>query len=122
MTTPSAAIDDLAAPLDALLVDAALPTPLPLRRLLPDLSTAKLVGRLAAQPRLAAGQVRDLGVELARIAWGASNLVPAPADRRFADPAWTSNPLLRRLMQAYLAAGGTIESLVTAAGLDWRDE
>ena len=42
-------------------------------------------------------------------------------DRRFADPAWTQNPLLRRIVQAYLAAGRTAEELVGDAELDWRD-
>ena len=30
---------------------------------------------------------------------------PSRRDRRFTDAAWTSNPLLRRIVQAYLAAG-----------------
>ena len=52
---------------------------------------------------------------------GRSTLAPAPGDRRFTDPAWTHNPLLRRLVQAYLAAAGTAEGLVADADLDWRD-
>ena len=42
---------------------------------------------------------------------GRSTLAPPPRDRRFTDPAWTSNPLLHRLVQAYLAAGQTAERL-----------
>src|SRR6202034_4703905 len=39
----------------------------------------------------------------------------------FADPGWAGNPLLRRAMQAYLAAAETAEGVVADAGLDWAD-
>ena len=91
MTTPDA--DNLAAPLDALLIDAAFG---PLRRLSPDASTAKLAGRLAAQPGSTAARLRSLAAELARVALGTSDIVPEKWDRRFAEPAWTANPLPRR--------------------------
>src|SRR6202012_759229 len=46
---------------------------------------------------------------------------PSRRDRRFADPGWAGNPLLRRAMQAYLAAAGSAEGVVADAGLDWAD-
>jgi len=95
---------DEAAPLDALLVDAALG---PLRRFAPDASTAKFAARLALQPLTVGRRTGSLAAELARIAAGTSALAPTKRDRRFADPAWTENPLLRRIVQAYLAAGQT---------------
>ena len=52
---------------------------------------------------------------------GRSTLAPAAGDRRFTDPAWTANPLLRRIVQAHLAAAGTAEGLVADADLEWRD-
>jgi polyhydroxyalkanoate synthase len=120
MTTDAPAIvDNLAAPLDALLIDAAFG---PLRRLLPDLSTAKLAGRLAASPRIPVRRLASLGAELIRIGLGDSDLVPDPKDRRFADPAWAENPLLRRLLQAYLAAGRTAGQLIGDGDLGWRDD
>ena len=89
MTAPD--IDNLAAPLDALLVDAAFG---PLRRLMPDLSTAKLAARLATQlatrPEPALARLRDLAAELARVGAGRSDLAPDPTDRRFTAPAWAS--------------------------------
>jgi polyhydroxyalkanoate synthase len=112
-------VDDLAAPLDALLVDAAFG---PLRRLVPDASLVKLLGRLAGRPSATARRLATVAGVLGRIAVGASDLEPAPRDRRFADPAWTGNPLLRRILQAYLATGSCIEQLVGDAGLGWRDE
>jgi len=116
MTAP--APDDLAAPLDALLVDAALG---PLRRFAPDASTLKLAARLAGRPRGTAARLGTLAAELFRVALGTSAVAPDNGDRRFTDPAWTSNPLLHRAVQAYLATGRTATDLVDHAGLDWRD-
>ncbi|MCW2759009.1 MAG: poly(3-hydroxyalkanoate) polymerase [Nocardioidaceae bacterium] len=110
---------DSAAPLDALLVDAAIGVR---RRFVPDVSTARWAAALARNPRTTARRLRDLGGEAARIAVGTSTTTPDRRDRRFADPAWTENPLLRRTVQLYLAAGSTAEQLVADARLDWRDE
>jgi polyhydroxyalkanoate synthase len=121
-TEPQAAADDLAdqaAPLDALLVDAALG---PLRRLTPDSSTARFVLELARRPRTTGRRLAGLAAELARVGAGTSTVAPSKRDRRFADPAWSQNPLLRRAVQAYLAAGLTAEQLLGDAALDWRDE
>ena len=112
-------VDDLAVPLDALLIDAAFG---PLRRLVPDLSTVKLAGRLAARPGTTTGRLRALAGELARIGYGASELAPSARDRRFADPAWTKSPLLRRVVQAYLATSRTVEQLIADGDLGWRDD
>ena len=108
----------LAAPLDLLLTDAAIGT---LRRVNPGGSGLRLAAALAGRPRLVAGRGRQLLGELARIAVGTSQVQPSRRDRRFADPGWAGNPLLRRAMQAYLAAAGTAEGVVADAGLDWAD-
>ena len=110
---------DQAAPLDALLVDAALGT---FRRFAPDMSAAKLAVALARRPDTTGRRLGGLAAELARIGAGTSSLTPATRDRRFADPAWMQNPLLRRIVQAYLAAGRTAEGLVGEAGLGSRDD
>ena len=115
----SADTADQAAPLDALLADAALGT---FRRFAPDASTAKLAARLAARPLTTGRRLGSLAAEFARIGAGTSVLAPHRRDRRFADPAWTGNPLLRRIVQAYLAAGQTAEQLVSDAALGWRDD
>jgi polyhydroxyalkanoate synthase len=112
-------VDDLAAPLDALLVDAAFG---PLRQLAPDVSTAKLAGRLVARPGSTAARLRSLAAELARVGLGTSDIGPDKADRRFTEPAWTANPLLHRILQAYLATCRTAGDLIADAGLGWRDD
>ena len=111
-------IADTAAPLDALLIDAALGS----RRFLPDASTAKLVGRLLRQPRTTGRRLGSLAAEIAKAAVGRSTIAPDTRDRRFTDPAWTQNPVLHRVLQAYLAATATAGRLVTDADLGRRDE
>jgi polyhydroxyalkanoate synthase subunit PhaC len=109
---------EAAGSLDMLLADAALGGG---RLLRPDLSTLKFLGSLAGRPGPTLDRAKALVGELNRIARGTSSVAPAKRDRRFADPAWTDNPLLHRLVQAYLAAGHTAEDLVADAGLGWRD-
>src|SRR6202522_2886366 len=117
-STRSAADDAAAAPLDLLLGDAATGM---LRPMHPGGSGLRLAAALAAKPRLVAGRGGRLAGELARIAVGRSQVQPSRRDRRFADPAWAGNPLLRRTMQAYLAAAESVEGVVAEAGLDGRD-
>ncbi len=120
MTSPELeALADRAAPLDALLVDAALG---PVRRLAPNSSTVRFAARLAGRPVTTGRRLGGLAADLARVVVGTSTVAPSTRDRRFADPAWTQNPLLRRAVQAYLAAAGTAGQLVEDAHLDWRDD
>jgi len=106
-------------PLDVMLTDAALG---PVRRMLPGRAGLKLCARLAARPV----ETTRIGVrtatELGRVVLGSSEVEPGPRDKRFADPAWTGNPLLHRLCQAYLVSGSALERAVDEADLDWRSE
>ena len=115
----SAETADQAAPLDALLADAALGT---FRRFAPDASAAKFAAALARRPYTTGRRLNSLAAELVRIGAGTSALAPDRRDRRFADPAWTGNALLRRIVQSYLAAGQTADQLIHDAGLGPRDE
>jgi poly[(R)-3-hydroxyalkanoate] polymerase subunit PhaC len=114
----STAADAAAAPLDLLLTDAATGM---LRRVNPGGAGLRLAAALAARPRLVAGRGTHLGGELARIAAGRSQVQPSRRDRRFADPGWAGNPLLRRTMQAYLAAAQAAEGVLAEAGLAEKD-
>jgi polyhydroxyalkanoate synthase len=113
------AAGDLAGALDMLLADGALGV---MRRFRPDGAILRLGASLARQPNLVSQSVAGLGGELAKIVQGSSHLVPDRKDRRFADPAWSQNPVLRRVLQAYLAAGQTATGLLADAELDWRDD
>ena len=105
--------------IDLLLTDAALGV---WHRLRPDSSLLRLAGELARRPGFLGRQAAQLGTELGRVAAGRSAIAADPRDRRFADPAWTENPFLRRSVQAYLAAAKTAEALVDGAELGWRDD
>ncbi len=110
---------DSAAPLDLLLSDAARS---PIRRFLPGMSGVRCAASLARRPGRVAGRTRDLATELARIGLGRSEVAPHEKDRRFADDGWSGNPVLRRLLQSYLATGQAARGLVADADLDWGDD
>src|ERR1700757_1218449 len=122
MASPSSSatkVDELAAPLDLLLTSATKPFA---SRMMPNATWARFAGNLAQHPGAVADRVGALTRELGSIAAGRSHRAPARADKRFADPAWQENPLLHRIMQAYLAGSETAEELLADAQLDWRDK
>ena len=89
------------------------------------------VGGLLRGVALTLGQVRPVSREATRLARDCARIVrgtdehlPSPKDKRFADPAWSLNPLYRRVSQSYLAAGGAASRLVDdleARSTDWHD-
>ena len=106
--------------LDMLLVDAARG---PLRRLVPPAGTALRFGSaLVRNPSTVASRATELAREVAKIAAGSSELEPNKKDKRFADPAWQGNGLLRRVMQLHLATARTAWELIEDADLDWKDD
>ena len=118
VATTSRSADELAAPLDLLLTSSAVGMA---DRMMPNTSWSRFVLNLAKQPRTVASRAGALSRELVSIAEGRSELAPAKGDKRFADTAWRGNPLLKRTMQAYLAANNTVNQLFSDAHLDWRD-
>jgi len=69
-----------------------------------------------SQGAAVAGEATRLGGELIRIARGRSDVAPAKGDRRFTDPAWTSNPVFRMIGQSYLASAQALDRVVDAMG------
>ncbi|WP_369256589.1 PHA/PHB synthase family protein [Geodermatophilus amargosae] len=60
----------------------------------------------------------------ASIARGSDEYRPSPKDKRFADPAWSTNPAFRRLCQGYLALASQLDRLVDdyeKTASDWHD-
>jgi polyhydroxyalkanoate synthase subunit PhaC len=112
------AAEELAAPLDLLLTSSAVGVA---ERMMPNVSWSRFALALARRPRTLASRARELSALLRSIAEGRSELAPAKGDKRFADPAWQGNPLLKATMQAYLATNDTINALFSDAELDWRD-
>jgi len=118
VATTSKSADELAAPLDLLLTSSAVGVA---DRMMPNTSWSRFALNLAKQPRTLASRAGALGRELLSIAEGRSEVAPTKGDKRFADPAWRGNPLLRRTMQAYLATNNSVDQLFLDADLDWRD-
>src|SRR6201993_3094501 len=90
-------------------------------RMMPNTSWSRFALNLAKKPRTVASRAAALSRELLSIAEGRSERAPDKGDKRFADPAWRGNPLLKRTMQAYLATNDTVNQLFSDAHLDWRD-
>ena len=71
-----------------------------------------------------AKQVGRLAADLAHVGRGTTDFTPSPRDRRFADPAWSTNPLYRRWGQGYIALGQALSRLVDdldKGGADWHE-
>jgi polyhydroxyalkanoate synthase subunit PhaC len=77
---------------------------------------------LARRPARPVRRVGHLGAELARVAGGRSEIRPAKRDRRFADPAWQTNWLFRRMVQSHLVVEETVDGLISDAEPGWRAE
>jgi polyhydroxyalkanoate synthase len=69
-----------------------------------------------SQGATVAREATRLGAELTRITWGRSDVTPAEGDRRFTDPAWTSNPVFRMIQQSYLASAQALDRVVDGLG------
>jgi polyhydroxyalkanoate synthase subunit PhaC len=76
------------------------------------------------EPRALAEHSARMWTELAKIALGVSEVTVPADDKRFADPAWTENPLYRRWAQSYLLWADTVEQLASRPRVpaDWRRE
>ena len=85
------------------------------------MTAVRLASQLVQRPEAVAREAGLLAGELGRIAAGTSAISPGPRDRRFADPAWSESPLLKRIVQAYLAGSQAAGAFVADAELDWQD-
>jgi polyhydroxyalkanoate synthase subunit PhaC len=79
---------------------------------------ARLAQRLAVEPGVVIGDGLDASGQLLKVLVGRSDAAPSPGDKRFSHPAWSSNPLYRRLLQAYLVGARTMLRLVDDVELD----
>jgi polyhydroxyalkanoate synthase subunit PhaC len=78
----------------------------------------RLLGRVAFEPGVVVTGGLDAARQLVGVARGRNDLAPDPSDKRFADPAWATNPYYRRLLQAYLVERDALFRLLDDVGLD----
>jgi polyhydroxyalkanoate synthase len=67
-------------------------------------------------------ELAQLAVEVAQIMVGRSQEAPPRNDRRFTDPAWTSNPVFNRIAQTHLASVAALQRIVEDLGDGARAE
>jgi poly[(R)-3-hydroxyalkanoate] polymerase subunit PhaC len=118
MTASSEELAHGAGALDMLLSAAALGS---WRGFVPWTPGLRMTVAIARHPDALRNHGAKLVREFGRIATGRSHIAAAPRDRRFAEPAWGDNPLLRAVMQAYLVTSDTAQRMVREVDLPWRD-
>ncbi len=114
----SNAAGEFAAPLDLLLVNS---TKSFAQRMVPDAAWSRFGLALADKPATVARRCLGLAGGLTQVVAGTSDRAPGKGDRRFSDPAWQGNPVLRRIMQAYLETSDTVLQLFEDANLEYTD-
>jgi polyhydroxyalkanoate synthase len=77
-----------------------------------------------ADPRVLLEESARVAAELGKIALGTSDVTVPADDKRFADPAWSENPLYRRWAQSYLLWADSVRRLASTPRVpaDWRRE
>nr|AAO59383.1 PHA synthase 1 [Stutzerimonas stutzeri] len=86
------------------------------------LTSARMVlAQALKQPFHSAKHVAHFGLELKNVVFGQSELKPEDGDRRFADPAWSQNPLYRRYLQTYLAWRKELHDWIEHSSLSEQD-
>jgi polyhydroxyalkanoate synthase len=115
----SARSEPARAALEVLLTDAAVGDG---SRFVRPVAAAKVGTGIARHPVSVVRRAGGMGAEFARVATGRSTIKPAGRDRRFADPAWETNGVIRRVLQAYLAVNAAVDGLIDDAHVDWRTE
>jgi polyhydroxyalkanoate synthase len=90
----------------------------------PRRGLARGVVSVLAQPRSVAREAGHVARTTGRILRGNAAIAPSPRDKRFADPAWSDNPVYRRWAQLYLTTAESALRLVddyATGGADWRE-
>jgi len=80
----------------------------------------RLLQRLAVEPGVIVADALDATNQLVKVLVGRSDVAPPPGDKRFMDEAWSTNPLYRRLLQAYLVERRAVLGLVDEVELDYK--
>jgi len=77
---------------------------------------------VAVSPKRATAHYGHYLKELGRVIKGDSDLAAEPRDQRFADSAWKTNLVYRRLLQAYVATQKELNETIDGSDLDSREK
>src|SRR5689334_7832190 len=81
-------------------------------------ATRRLLRRMAVEPGVVLADGMEATGELLKVMIGRSRVGPAAGDKRFTHPAWSANPMYRRLVQAYLVQTRAMLGVVDDVELD----
>jgi polyhydroxyalkanoate synthase subunit PhaC len=81
-------------------------------------AAAALLEAAARSGRKGLASVMEYAAELWKVADGTSEAMPDARDRRFADPAWRSNFLCKRLMQVHTVTQRSLARFIDESSLD----
>ncbi|HZC79823.1 MAG TPA: hypothetical protein VE258_18860, partial [Ktedonobacterales bacterium] len=84
-------------------------------------ASQRMVQAALHNPGLALQQSSKFVDEMTRIVTGQSKIAPDPKDKRFEDPAWTTNPVYKGFLQTYLLWRQSLNNLVDHANLPPKD-
>jgi polyhydroxyalkanoate synthase len=79
-----------------------------------------LLDAVVKSPKAATASLVAYAKDLRKVVAGTSDATPDPRDRRFADPAWRSNPFCKRLMQAHCVTQESLGRFIDRSSLDGR--
>jgi polyhydroxyalkanoate synthase len=83
-------------------------------------AVGRLLQRMAVEPGVVLVDALDAVRQLVEVTIGRSDVSPAPGDKRFSHPAWSSNPVYHRLLQAYLVQVRALLGVVDDVELDHK--
>ena len=84
-------------------------------------ATQTMMNLMVQQPGVAYEKISNFWLEQFRIFAGLSDLTPARGDRRFDDPAWSSNPFYKQAMQTHLSVRNCLDDWVEALPIDRKE-
>ena len=94
------------------------PSPYDILGLTETAGALRFLGQMALRyPQAVLRTAPELGQEMLKISLGKSEVAPQKGDKRFTDPAWQQNPLLRATMQSYLTWGTGLERYIDNLGM-----
>ena len=94
------------------------PSPYDILGLTETAGALRFLGQMALRyPQAVLRTAPELGQEMLKISLGKSEVAPQKGDKRFTDPAWQQNPLLRATMQSYLTWGTGMERYIDNLGM-----